>query len=159
MNYNINGMKIIIRDSVISDIKKYYRTAMAYETGGILLGKFNRENRIIEITEVYELKTHFFSKILYKRSTKKAQKIINSRWNETNGRINYIGEWHTHPNMQPNPSITDLKSLEVINLLVKNILPSTILIIIGKDEKVNIIVQNTNGIKMKLLTKEKCEEG
>ena len=61
--------------------------------------------------------------------------------------------------MQPNPSITDLKSLEEINELVKNILPSTILIIIGKDEKVNLIVQNTNVIKMKLLTKEKCEEG
>lgn len=40
-----------------------------------LLGKFNKENRVVEITEVHELKTNFFSRILYKRSGRKAQKI------------------------------------------------------------------------------------
>ena len=96
MKYNINDLKIIVNDKILDDIRKYYCLNTNYETGGILLGKFNKENRVVEITEVHELKTNFFSRILYKRSGRKAQKIINRRWHETNGVINYIGEWHTH---------------------------------------------------------------
>lgn len=129
-----------------------------YETGGILLGKFNKENRVVEITEVHELKTNFFSRILYKRSGRKAQKIINRRWNETNGVINYIGEWHTHPNMQAVPSSTDISSLKEITEKVKGVLPGTILIIAGKENQTNLILQKDNAIWIQSLLKEK-EEG
>lgn len=129
-----------------------------YETGGILLGKFNKENRVVEITEVHELKTNFFSRILYKRSGRKAQKIINRRWHETNGVINYIGEWHTHPNMQAVPSSTDISSLKEITEKVKGVLPGTILIIAGKENQTNLILQKDNAIWIQSLLKEK-EEG
>ena len=79
MKYNINDLKIIVNDKILDDIRKYYCLNTNYETGGILLGKFNKENRVVEITEVHELKTNFFSRILYKRSGRKAQKIINRR--------------------------------------------------------------------------------
>lgn len=127
-------------------------------TGGILLGKFNKENRVVEITEVHELKTNFFSRILYKRSGRKAQKIINRRWHETNGVINYIGEWHTHPNMQAVPSSTDISSLKEITEKVKGVLPGTILIIAGKENQTNLILQKDNAIWIQSLLKEK-EEG
>lgn len=80
MKYNINDLKIIVNDKILDDIRKYYCLNTNYETGGILLGKFNKENRVVEITEVHELKTNFFSRILYKRSGRKAQKIINRRY-------------------------------------------------------------------------------
>lgn len=151
MNCVINNLRIIVNNEVIHNIKKYYHSNMKYETGGVLLGKFNRENRIIEITEVYEIKSNLFSRILYKRSARKAQKIINQRWRETEGRVNYIGEWHTHPNMPANPSSTDLKSLKEISQKVGHALLCTILIIVGRDEKINLIVQNDNVIKSQLL--------
>lgn len=130
----------------------------SFSTGGILLGKFNKENRVVEITEVHELKTNFFSRILYKRSGRKAQKIINRRWHETNGVINYIGEWHTHPNMQAVPSSTDISSLKEITEKVKGVLPGTILIIAGKENQTNLILQKDNAIWIQSLLKEK-EEG
>ena len=68
MNYEINNLKIIVKNEVIDNIKKFYWSNLKYETGGILLGKFNRKNKLIEISEVYELKTSLFSKILYKRN-------------------------------------------------------------------------------------------
>lgn len=120
--------------------------------------KFNKENRVVEITEVHELKTNFFSRILYKRSGRKAQKIINRRWHETNGVINYIGEWHTHPNMQAVPSSTDISSLKEITEKVKGVLPGTILIIAGKENQTNLILQKDNAIWIQSLLKEK-EEG
>ena len=120
--------------------------------------KYNKENRVVEITEVHELKTNFFSRILYKRSGRKAQKIINRRWHETNGVINYIGEWHTHPNMQAVPSSTDISSLKEITEKVKGVLPGTILIIAGKENQTNLILQKDNAIWIQSLLKEK-EEG
>ena len=63
MKYNINDLKIIVNDKILDDIRKYYCLNTNYETGGILLGKFNKENRVVEITEVHELKTNFFSRI------------------------------------------------------------------------------------------------
>lgn len=158
MNYKINNLKIIIKEQVVDDIRKYYWLNIKYETGGILLGKFNRESKSIEISEIYELKINFFSKVLYKRCAKKAQKIINKRWKETQGTINYIGEWHTHPNMLALPSKIDINSLKEINEKVKKILPGTILMIAGKDEKVSLIVQNGNIIEMKILSKEEGEK-
>lgn len=158
MKYNINDLKIIVNDKILDDIRKYYCFCKNYETGGILLGKFNKENRVVEITEVHELKTNFFSRILYKRSGRKAQKIINRRWHETNGVINYIGEWHTHPNMQAVPSSTDISSLKEITEKVKGVLPGTILIIAGKENQTNLILQKDNAIWIQSLLKEK-EEG
>ena len=158
MKYNINDLKIIVNDKILDDIRKYYCLNTNYETGGILLGKFNKENRVVEITEVHELKTNFFSRILYKRSGRKAQKIINRRWHETNGVINYIGEWHAHPNMQAVPSSTDISSLKEITEKVKGVLPGTILIIAGKENQTNLILQKDNAIWIQSLLKEK-EEG
>ena len=155
MNYEINNLKIIVKDEVIDNIKKSYWSNLKYETGGILLGKFNRKNKLIEISEVYELKTNLFTKILYKRNARKAQKIINKRWKETEGIINYIGEWHTHPNMLAHPSGTDINSLKEIHDKVKRVLPGTILIIAGKDENINLIVQSGDIIEMRILSKEK----
>ena len=117
MYYIINGIKINIKSDVLSDLKKYYYASLKYETGGILLGKFNKENKVIEIAEVYEIKTNFFSRILYRRNAKKAQKIINKRWRQTDGVINYIGEWHTHSVNEPILSITDKR---LINQLYKD---------------------------------------
>ena len=101
------------------------------------------------------MKTNLFSKILYKRNARKAQKIINKRWKETEGIINYIGEWHTHPNMLAHPSGTDINSLKEIHDKVKRVLPGTILIIAGKDENINLIVQSGDIIEMRILSKEK----
>lgn len=50
MKYNINDLKIIVNDKILDDIRKYYCLNTNYETGGILLGKFNKENRVVEIT-------------------------------------------------------------------------------------------------------------
>lgn len=158
MYYIINDLKIIIKPEVFRDLKRYYYCNTKYETGGILLGKFNRNNGIIEIVEIYELKTNFFSTIFYKRNARKAQKIINKRWFETEGVINYIGEWHTHPSMQASPSETDIHSLKEITAKVRDSLPGTLLIIVGKDEKINLIVQRENTIEMQLLAEEEKGE-
>ena len=42
MNYDINNLKIIVNDKILDNIRRYYCSNINYETGGILLGKFNK---------------------------------------------------------------------------------------------------------------------
>ena len=60
--------------------------------------------------------------------------------------------------MLPIPSNTDIKSLREITEKVKEVLPGTILIIAGKGERVNLIVQNGDIVKIQSLSKEINEE-
>ena len=48
------------------------------------------------------------------RSFKIANKIINQAFQESNGTVLYLGEWHTHPVDNPIPSPTDKTSIENI---------------------------------------------
>lgn len=63
-----------------------------------------------------------------------------------------------YPNMQAVPSSTDISSLKEITEKVKGVLPGTILIIAGKENQTNLILQKDNAIWIQSLLKEK-EEG
>lgn len=93
-----------------------YKRMLAYiqdkpdllEAGGIMLGRFiiNSKNIIIDEVSVPMLgdkrtRTSFF------RSEKPHQKFAEGRWEKTGGRVNYLGEWHTHPENYPTPSEVD----------------------------------------------------
>ncbi len=60
--------------------------------------------------------------------------------------------------MQASPSETDIHSLKEITAKVRDSLPGTLLIIVGKDEKINLIVQRENTIEMQLLAEEEKGE-
>ncbi len=45
--------------------------------------------------------------IIFFRNVKKAQRIAEHAWKESNGERLYLGEWHTHPEDVPSPSRDD----------------------------------------------------
>ena len=61
----------------------------------------------------YALETDYKFSINYNfiRNIFGHQFLINNKYNNSNGKINYIGEWHTHSEINPKPSKTDLKTL------------------------------------------------
>lgn len=141
MQICLEQINIEIGEDIIDKVKRYYSLSTKYETGGILLGNINEVGKEIRISEIYELKSGFFSKVFYKRNVKKAQKIINQRWKETDGLMNYVGEWHTHPDMSAIPSHTDQKSLHKIHMQTEAVLPGTIMLIVGYNSEINIVVE------------------
>jgi len=140
MRYKINGVFIKLEQDVIYQLNAYYQENTQYETGGILLGCIGDEGNVIVIREAYQIKSTWYSPIQYKRNAKKAQKIINKRWRETEGFINYVGEWHTHPNMRPLPSSIDKKSLYKITNCIDKQIPVVALLILGKDNETTLTV-------------------
>ena len=83
-------------------------TPDAFEAGGVLLGRriLHTDDIIIDnVTSPMSVdrrqRTRFF------RSTTGHQEHIAQTWLESDGAINYLGEWHTHPETTPRPSCVD----------------------------------------------------
>ncbi|MFM1999052.1 MAG: hypothetical protein RL204_999 [Bacteroidota bacterium] len=90
-------------------MKEYVQdNSSKHEAGGVLLGRFiiSSKNIIVDRVTVPLLgdkrsRTSFF------RAAKSHQRVIDNAWLKTQGRINYLGEWHTHPENYPSPSNID----------------------------------------------------
>lgn len=83
------------------------------EAGGILLGKVRAGNlEIIEATE--PTRKDWRSRFFFIRHQRDHQEIVKRRWEESQGQIRYLGEWHTHPEDFPSPSGTDLREWRIL---------------------------------------------
>lgn len=112
MMYNYGNKSVVFTEEVIHLFEKYKQIGKKqHESGGILLGKIY--NNLIIIDQISEPskedksgRFHFF------RNVKKAQKITEQAWIESNGERIYLGEWHTHPEDIPTPSSDDKKLVD-----------------------------------------------
>ncbi|EAD1487570.1 hypothetical protein RI88_00005, partial [Listeria monocytogenes] len=139
--------KIKICSDVIKFLKEEYRMSKHFEIGGILLGKINQNRNIITIEKLYVIKSKKKFRLKYIRNDTLAQKKINKVWTESNGIINYIGEWHTHSEMSPFPSITDNKTIIEQTIEKKSrYFPYTLLLIIGKNDNITLTISDTRRI-------------
>lgn len=80
----------------------------APESGGILLGY--RRGPHLHVTEAtvpldsdQASRTHFF------RAAAPHQQAALAGWRESGGTMDYVGEWHTHPEHSPSPSTIDTR--------------------------------------------------
>ena len=112
---------------IIRAAKKYYPN----EVGGALVGYYDKNKNnaivisIINITEG----GRFQLKIKGKSLHVELQKI----WKQSKGTLYYLGEWHSHPNNTPKPSILDRKTMMSIGRSKSEYCTSPILIIIGNE--------------------------
>lgn len=139
--------KIELNFSLIEYLKEEYKKSKYFETGGILFGKINTTRNIVTIEKIEAVKSKKKYRFYYVRNNRKAQKLINNVWINSDGVINYIGEWHTHPNIAPIPSSTDQATILEQTIEKKSdYFPFTILLIIGKNEEITITISNTRRI-------------
>lgn len=80
------------------------------EAGGILLGRFILDSSNIIIDKVTSPQSKDRrSRFSFEKLDSYHQYRINNEWTESEGKINFIGEWHSHPESHPNPSFLDIK--------------------------------------------------
>lgn len=131
---NGNQYCVIIPDSVISLLREFEQVGDKDEAGGILLGKvaYREEQVTIALTDISTpSKVDFRSRFKFIRKKEPAQKLINQQWEMSKGLINYVGEWHTHPEKNPIPSTYDKKMIKRTNNGVKSDLDFTLMLIVG----------------------------
>jgi integrative and conjugative element protein (TIGR02256 family) len=95
-----------VSKKVIKTFEKYEQKEGRHEAGGILLGYVAKDYVVITDATTpnrFDLKT-FFSFI---RAKIPAQLRIDKAWKKSSGTKIYLGEWHTHSELNPTPSSED----------------------------------------------------
>ncbi|NJK96100.1 MAG: peptidase [Bacteroidales bacterium] len=103
---------IHISDEVLFILDKYKQNHYQNESGGIILGYVYEDNNIY-ISKISEPNSSDkASRYRFERDRKAAQIIVNSEFYKSEGKVIYLGEWHTHPEPIPSPSFTDIKMIK-----------------------------------------------
>ncbi len=102
--------KIKIGPSALSGMAGFVQNDPAKrEAGGVLLGRFLIGNNDVIVDHITVPMTgDKRSRFGFFRSQNAHQKRISEAWASSQGTCNYLGEWHTHPEDDPNPSTHDL---------------------------------------------------
>lgn len=80
------------------------------EAGGLLIGRMLLQGDVIIDQAVEPSMEDKSSRFSFFRPIKLAQQFVVRIWHRSRGTQNYLGEWHTHPEDNPNPSSTDIKN-------------------------------------------------
>ncbi len=106
-------MSVIYEKSVLDVFASEIVNFGNLETGGVLLGWF--EEGKICVSKATGAGSNATHEHIYFRADKDyIDMIIDMEHANSNGKVNYIGEWHTHPQVNPQPSSVDLNSLDEI---------------------------------------------
>lgn len=105
------GINVSFCDNVVDEMKKHQQHSQCKEAGGILFSRLNEDNHMVisKITTPSFWDKRFLDRfVLNKRKT---QKEINSSFK--NG-FHYVGDWHTHSEVNPRPSGIDLSTIKSV---------------------------------------------
>lgn len=101
------GAWILIEDEALEVVARHRQIAgEASEAGGILLG-YRRGNHIQVTQATSPQPGDKRSRFSFDRIDRAHALFAGRRWKHSNGRCDYLGEWHTHPEQVPTPSGID----------------------------------------------------
>ncbi|WP_150601540.1 Mov34/MPN/PAD-1 family protein [Pseudomonas fluorescens] len=124
------GGLLVIMPSVVNKLLEYRQMdSVSNEAAGVLIGERRASHIIVcEISEPGE--GDIRHRCFVDRRGPHHQAAVNEAFARSSGRLQYLGEWHTHPEDQPTPSTTDLGSWRR-HLIAQE---QMILLIVGRKE-------------------------
>ena len=106
-------LDIVLRAEVLERIAQSSLEHRPLEAGGLLLGY--RKDACIEIVDCTEpSESDFATPNRFVRQDAHHIAYAKRCWAASGQRIDWVGEWHSHPDSSPNPSCTDLRSWKKI---------------------------------------------
>lgn len=100
--------RLVVLSNDVTQVLARHRQRFPWQTeaGGILLGR--RRGNHIEVIEATEpTPADRRSTYLWERETFGHAQAAMRSWRFASGTVDYVGEWHTHPQRVPTPSILD----------------------------------------------------
>lgn len=139
--------RVLIEDVVVANVGAFRQVdPHAAEAGGILLG-FRRDTHLHVAMATPPGPRDRRSKHYFYRDVEFHAHIALSEWAKTDRTMDYVGEWHTHPDDYPQPSSLDLQEWrricqrrkEPMVFIIQGILGRWIGVGIGSDIKVSAL--------------------
>lgn len=119
--------------SVLETFAKYAQIKRtAPESGGILVGTQRGRNLEILVATV-PVPTDRQTRYSFERNTASHSDTAKQLWFESMGTVRYLGEWHTHPEDVPYPSMIDRCEWTLLARARKDGSP-LLTVIVGRDE-------------------------
>ncbi|WP_165666424.1 Mov34/MPN/PAD-1 family protein [Metapseudomonas otitidis] len=137
----VNGWSIIYDDGLIALLCKLRERALPCETGGILLGVTDLKSKTIVLvdappapTDSQSSPSHFL------RGREGQEEVLKEAHRRTANVVDYVGEWHSHPQgCSANASTDDQKLLASLsNLMSGEGLPALMLIMADKEVSLHL---------------------
>ena len=131
-----DGTALVITQKVIDRMAAFaQRTPHDTEASGLLIGHERAEPRQIILDRLttpqprdYRTRTRF------KRDVKSHQLLLDQEWRSSGGKRTYLGEWHTHPEVDPKPSALDRQNNRRIFATATIDMPFLVFIIVGLEK-------------------------
>lgn len=110
MLHRPRGGRLAVAPAVLGVFGEFtQREAKATEAGGILLGRLIIGGDDVAVDEALRpTREDRRARFAFFRARDPAQRVVNDRWERSNGTTVYLGEWHTHPEDDPTPSSIDV---------------------------------------------------
>ena len=130
--------KMTIDDAVLEKIADTQSTYdFKKESGGILVGLFDAKLDAIRITDMsFPFPTDQRSRFRFSRKSEGHQEFMDDLWEKSERTKSYFGEWHTHDQDNPVPSLTDRNTWKRISKQGNNFSQCFFLIIGRKNYKI-----------------------
>ena len=102
------GRLKVDRDALAVIARHLQRADDAPEAGGVLLGRRIAGTHDVVVDSATEpMAADRRSRFRFRRHRRGHQLAIDRAWRESGGRSGWLGEWHTHPELDPTPSVVD----------------------------------------------------
>jgi len=109
--FRANGWEIRVAGQAVSKMEQLMQEYRPSETGGITLGRINRNRQILYVTEALPPPPDSkHSPTRFIRGTEGVRTSHNYAKERTGATIGYAAEWHTHPNGPSSLSIQDYET-------------------------------------------------
>jgi integrative and conjugative element protein (TIGR02256 family) len=127
---------VSVSSSVFTKVHQRRKERLPTETGGVLIGSFDRLNKIVYIVDALgspKDSTEWPS--LYIRGVRGLRTALDEIGKATMSNLEYVGEWHSHPRGCPaEPSPTDKRALASLAKLMRlDSLPAVMLIVADRN--------------------------
>ncbi|MCP2223558.1 MULTISPECIES: Mov34/MPN/PAD-1 family protein [Bradyrhizobium] len=110
MIFLAKGRLVTLADAVARELARFAAPPESdREAGGILLGHYRGPHvEVLRCTTPMpeDRRTRFG----FVRQDKGHQEIATKEWFKSGGSVNFVGEWHTHPERHPTPSWIDRRT-------------------------------------------------
>jgi integrative and conjugative element protein (TIGR02256 family) len=131
----LGGWTVRFDSELIQNMKSRRDLKLPSETGGVLLGYFDTLRKIAYVADLLSApKDSIEDPTFFVRGAKDLSAVLNRVSLITSEQLEYVGEWHTHPDgVGPTASADDRKLLDTLSrVMAEDGLPE-LMVIISED--------------------------
>lgn len=137
--------KIVIKGCAMEILKEHEQDGGSDESGGILLGYVYKDHaEVVEVTVPNQLDSS--GPRFFVRSRAGAQPKVDEAWKKSHGTLIYLGEWHTHSQVNPLPAGTDRRMIKNVLEQAEMEIDFLFLIIVGQEDTFWVGRQTRRGL-------------